>query len=90
VNEPAARMGWSPRRQRIGVVVWISFLAAAVETMVFFGFFDPAALRMDAQPETPFALRHAAYAAGFFFFWVFTGVAAGLTAYLLNTAGRRP
>ena len=64
-------------------MLWTSFLAAVVETMVFFAFFDPAALRLTCSPAL-FALRPMVYAAGFFLFWLFTLLAAALTAYLLS------
>ena len=32
---------WSRNRQAVATVVWISFLAAAIATMLFFAVFDP-------------------------------------------------
>ena len=34
-----------PMAQRIGAILWPSFFAAGVATMVFFAFVDPLALR---------------------------------------------
>ena len=56
---------WSRDRQAIAIVVWISFLSAAVGTMVFFALFDPVDLTgiFDADIDIG---REAGYAAGFF------------------------
>ena len=35
---------WSRNQQAIAIVVWISFLSAAVATMLFFAAFDPVEL----------------------------------------------
>jgi hypothetical protein len=69
-----------------GVVVWSSFLAAAVATMVCFAFFDPAAV-VDANPPAWWGPRMHVYAIGFFFFWGVGFAAAGLAWYLAH--GRR-
>ncbi len=79
---------WSRNRQAIGIVVWISFLTAAVGTMVFFALFDPVDLTGVYDPDLDVS-RDAGYAAGFFFFWVLSVVCSGLTAWLVRTAPRR-
>ena len=58
---------WSRNAQAVASVIWISFLTAAVATMVFFAIFDPAELAgiLDAELEIG---REAGYAAGCFFF----------------------
>jgi K+-sensing histidine kinase KdpD len=72
---------WSRDKQAVFTVVWISFLCAAVGTMVFFALFDPVdLLEID---------RNAGYAVGFFFFWVLSLVCSGLTAFLVRTAPKR-
>ncbi|WP_223786989.1 hypothetical protein [Marinicella meishanensis] len=61
--------------RRIGIVLWVSFFCAAVESMVFFALFDPAYLgqlssfAVDLSPWQGYAL-------GFAFFWAFTFLAA--------------
>ncbi len=79
---------WSRNRQAVATVVWISFLTAAVATMVFFAVFDPTELS-GALGEDIYLGRQAGYAVGFFFFWVLTAVAAGITAWLVRTAPKR-
>jgi hypothetical protein len=69
--------------QSLGVVTWASFLAASVETMTFFAFFDPALLGIHDIPPEWVANRMAGYTFGFFIFWAFTLCASALTAYLL-------
>jgi len=79
---------WSRNKQAVFAVVWISFLCAAVGTMVFFAVFDPVDLTgvFDEDLELE---RDAGYAAGFFFFWVFSLVCSAITAFLVRTAPKR-
>jgi len=79
---------WSRNRQAIAIVVWISFLSAAIATMVFFALFDPVELSgiFDADVDIS---RDAGYAAGFFFFWVLTAICSAVTAWLVRTAPKR-
>ena len=81
---------WSRFSERVGVILWASFLAACLETTVFFAYFDPMVLDGNASTPTWLALRPAAYAAGFFFFWVFTFVGSTLTAYMLDSGPNAP
>ncbi|MEO1202696.1 MAG: hypothetical protein AAFX10_08315 [Pseudomonadota bacterium] len=79
---------WSRDRQAIAIVVWVSFLAAAVETMLFFAFFDPVELLSLVDEELMIG-REAGYAVGFFFFWMMSAACAALTAWLVRTAPKR-
>ena len=79
---------WSRDKQAVFTVVWISFLAAAIGTMVFFGLFDPVDLTGIFDENLSIG-RDAGYAAGFFFFWVLCALCSGVTAYLVRTAPRR-
>jgi len=83
IVETTAR--WSRLRQDIGVVLWCSFLAACVATMLFFAVFDPIYLSQDDDPPPWLADRRTGYAIGFFFFWMVTTISAGLTAWLIDT-----
>lgn len=78
---------WSRNKQAVFTVVWISFLVAAVGTMVFFAFFDP--LTLGALYDDVEISRDAGYAIGFFFFWVLCAACSGVTAYLVRTAPKR-
>lgn len=84
---PGARK-WSRSKQAVFTVAWISFLVAAIGTMVFFAAFDPADL-IGVVDEDLAISRDAGYAAGFFFFWVLCALCSGITAYLVLTAPRR-
>lgn len=80
--------------RRLGIAVWVSFLAAAVQTMVFFAQFDPAYLNEIAN-ITISINRWQGYAVGFSFFWGFnfvTGFLCGVVMALPRTrlAKRRP
>ena len=79
---------WSRNRQAVAIVVWISFLTAAIGTMVFFALFDPVALSGIFNENLNIS-RDAGYAAGFFFFWVLTAICSTVNAWLVRTAPKR-
>ena len=72
--------------QDIAIVLWPSFLAASVATMVCFAFLDPQWLGDAASTPAWLQSRMAGYALGFFFFWVTGTVSSALTLYLVRTA----
>ena len=61
--------------RRMGIVIWVSFFTAAVESMVFFALFDPAYLGTLSSFAVDISSWQG-YALGFVFFWVFTFSAA--------------
>lgn len=79
---------WSRDKQAVFTVVWISFLSAAVGTMVFFAVFDPVDLSGVFDEDLTID-RDAGYAAGFFFFWLLSLACSALTAFLVRTAPKR-
>jgi hypothetical protein len=79
---------WSRDKQAVFTVIWISFLCAAVGTMVFFALFDPVDLSGIFDQDLDIG-RDAGYAAGFFFFWILSLACSGLTAFLVRTAPKR-
>jgi hypothetical protein len=79
---------WSRNSQAIAIVVWISFLSAAIGTMLFFALFDPVDLSGIFDEDLDIG-REAGYAAGFFFFWALSGLASAVTAWLVRTAPKR-
>jgi len=79
---------WSRDKQAVFTVVWISFLCAAIGTMVFFALFDPVDLS-GIFDENVTVSRDAGYAVGFFFFWVLCALCSGVTAFLVRTAPKR-
>lgn len=79
---------WSRNKQAKFAVVWISFLCAAVGTMVFFALFDPMDLASLFDEDLEIS-RDAGYAIGFFFFWILTFACSAITAYLVRTAPKR-
>jgi hypothetical protein len=71
------------------LILWPSFLVAALAEGLFFSLFDPAELPLDslALPVSPLG----AYTVGFFLFWVFCALAGMLTYYLACVpADRQP
>lgn len=79
---------WSRNRQAVGIVIWISFLSAAVGTMVFFAVFDPVELAEILDEDIEIG-REAGYALGFFFFWILAASCSAITAWLVRTAPKK-
>jgi hypothetical protein len=80
---PAA--AWSRARKDVAIVLWPSFLAAAVMTMFFFAVFDPVDIGEGTALAELVANHNAGYALGFFFFWAFTTLSSALSLYLVRT-----
>jgi len=76
-----------PMAQRVGAILWPSFFAAGVATMVFFAFVDPLALRDMTFPELAVS-RELGYTIGFFAFWSATAASSLFTWLLLRPASR--
>ncbi|MGE8215603.1 hypothetical protein D3C87_283430 [compost metagenome] len=79
-DPPAA----SRRRQLIqqwGTILWPSFVAAGLASMVFFAFVDPLRLRDISFPAHALS-RELGYTLGFFMFWAVTAASSGVTWYL--------
>ena len=76
-----------PLAQRLGAVLWPSFFAAGVATMVFFAFVDPLALRDMTFPDLPLT-RKLGYSLGFFMFWIATAASSLFTSILLCPGNR--
>ena len=85
--EPRSAEG---RRRGLDVarVLWSSFLAACVASILFFAAVDPELLR-GAGPRVFENLdREAGYGLGFFFFWATGALASTLSVYLIRTSRR--
>jgi hypothetical protein len=76
-----------PLVQRLGAILWPSFFAAGVATMVFFAFVDPLSLREISAPEWQVS-REMGYTLGFFMFWACTASSSLFTWLLLRPASR--
>lgn len=77
---------WSRNKQAVATVIWISFLAASVATMLFFAMFDPVELLATVDIDVG---RQSGYAIGFFFFWFISAGCSAVTAWLVRTAPKR-
>ena len=74
-----------PMRSRIvvlGAILWPSFFAAAVATVVFFIFVDPLVLRDITFPQLDIS-RMGGYTIAFFMFWAATASSSLFTRLLL-------
>ena len=76
-----------PLAQKVGAVLWPSFFAAGVTTMVFFAFVDPLQLRDITFPGMELS-REAGYTIAFFLFWSATAASSLFTWILLRPASR--
>ncbi|TVQ29374.1 MAG: hypothetical protein EA370_15230 [Wenzhouxiangella sp.] len=82
-DDPPSR----PLVQRVGAILWPSFFAAAVATVVFFIVIDPLILRDITFPDLEIS-RQGGYTIAFFMFWVATAASSLFTWILLRPAGR--
>lgn len=73
--------------QRLGAVLWPSFFAAGVATMVFFALFDPSDLAGLIRPGMEIG-RELGYTLGFFVFWLATASSSLFTWLLLRPSSR--
>lgn len=76
-----------PMAQRLGAILWPSFFAAGVCTVVFFAFIDPLDLRDISFVDWPIT-REAGYTIGFFMFWAATASSSLFTWVLLRPSSR--
>jgi len=76
-----------PLVQKVGAILWPSFFAAGVATMVFFAFVDPLQLRDITFPDVELT-REAGYTIAFFLFWGATAGSSLFTWILLRPASR--
>lgn len=76
-----------PMAQRVGAILWPSFFAAGVATMVFFAFIDPLELRDISFVDWEIS-RELGYTIGFFMFWIATAASSLFTWVLLRPASR--
>lgn len=73
--------------RRLGAVLWPSFFAAAIATMVFFAIVDPVDLAVITWPRVDVS-RMQGYSIGFFMFWLCTVSACAFTALLIQPPRR--
>ncbi len=80
---------WDRDTQKIAVLSWISFLTAAVFSVLLFAYIDPL-LIVDAVNVQWIESRNAGYALGFFFLWAQAWVACWYTVRLIRRKRRGP
>ena len=74
--------------QRVGAILWPSFFAAGVATMLFFAFVDPLALADISLLGHLEISRTGGYTIAFFMFWAATAGSSLFTWILLRPASR--
>ena len=92
--EPGLPVAPSPelgaRGRIIVTVLWCSFLAASVATMISFALVDPAPIAAALPWAGADASRTTVYSLGFFYFWAICAAAGALTAFMLSTPAAEP
>ena len=86
VNQVPGR--WTRRQRDIGVVIWVSFLAASVGTLIIFALVDPRAVTDSWSLKWEISSK-LGYSLGFAFLWVVCFLASALTAFMMRTGPRR-
>ena len=80
---------WSRDTQKRAVTIWISFLTAAVMSLICFAFIDPLVL-VDAVNLDGVDSRELGYTIGFFFFWLGTATSSALCLRLARRKRQQP
>ena len=73
--------------ERLGWILWPSFLAACMAEMAFFSLFDPVELHFFGAPHE--LGRMAVYTIGFFAFWAVAASSSALTVFLVRSVRDR-
>lgn len=87
---PRAAGSWGRTAQNVAIVLWPSFLVAAVATMFFFAVFDPPTIGEGTALGPLLAQRELGYAFGFFVFWALAAASSSITLYLARTQRPEP
>jgi hypothetical protein len=93
IRDSPEQRGPLTRGHLVGLVLWCSFLAASVGTLVLFAALDPHSLRITEGTSAWAAFwadANAVYALGFFFCWCVATLAAALTAFMIRSENWRP
>jgi hypothetical protein len=80
-TELVGQQPWSLRTQRIARILWSSFVAAVIGTLVSFMFIDPELLGVALMPEREISVL-TGYGLCFFFFWFVALLSSGTTMFL--------
>lgn len=81
---------WPAAGRNLAMVLWPSFLAAGMATLLIFAWVDPLVLEACVLASPLLSGRLAGYGLGFFFFWGITATASGITLYLAYTLRSPP
>ncbi|MFK8014467.1 MAG: hypothetical protein AB8G17_03345 [Gammaproteobacteria bacterium] len=78
---------WNWRQRSVAVVLWPSFLAACLGTLLFFAKFDATRLQQAFVFDVHLS-DQAVYSVGFLFFWIIAVTASALSTWLIRTERR--
>jgi Na+-driven multidrug efflux pump len=82
--ELLGQKSWSQKTQTIASILWSSFLAAILGSVVFFMFIDPELLGIALTPEREISSL-TGYAMCFFFFWFVSLISSATTMFLCHS-----
>ncbi len=87
-SKPGVPGRWSHQQRDLGIVVWISFLAACFGTFIIFAVLDPEALN-DAW-VLPWQMgQKLVYSLGFLFLLMVALLASALTVFMIRSGPRK-
>ena len=75
---------WSNRKKTIAIVLWLSFLCAAIGFFIIFGLIDPGSLNLAFSLDYPLS-REVGYGLGFLFLFGICFLTSCLTAWMLSS-----
>ena len=88
IEEDGVPGRWNHKARDLGIIVWISFLAACAGTFIIFAVLDPEALN-DAW-VLPWEMgRKLAYSLGFLFLMAISLLASAWTVFMIRTGPKR-
>ncbi len=82
--ELLAQKNWSQKAQSRASILWSSFLAAILGSVVFFMFIDPELLGIALTPEREISAL-TGYAICFFLFWFVALISSAMTMFLCRS-----
>jgi len=85
--KPPGRKKWTRRTQRIAIVLWPSFGAAAFGSMICFSLIDPELLGLAMMPTREISAL-TGHGIVFFFFWCITLLSSSVTIFLRRPRGQ--
>lgn len=88
-DAPELPLPWSSTTRIVAAILWSSFLAACLATMLTFALVDPELIYHATTPPMEIS-RATGYGVGFFFFWAIGALSSSIAVLLLRSRGDQP